>query len=112
LTEDEHTLLRWLIEHGSSEAQEYFPQIERASVVSHCRCGCPTIDLGIGGALTSTAGPSHILADYIGETPEGWLVGVLLHAREGKLSELEIYNLSEHEGPYSLPLISSLKPFY
>lgn len=77
-------------------------------MVSRCGRGCPLIDLGSGGAFICTAGPSQILADFIGETPGGW--GVLLHAREGKLSELEIYNLSGHEGACSLPLISTLKP--
>jgi len=54
LTEDERTLLKWLIEHGSSEAQGFFTQFEQASVVGQCGCGCPTINLGIAGALTST----------------------------------------------------------
>jgi len=44
----------------------------------------------------------------LGTTPENFQVGVILHAREGKLSELEIYPLLETTG--SLPKIESLKP--
>jgi hypothetical protein len=36
---------------------------------------------------------------------------VLLHARQGKLAEMEVYNLSEHDGKFSLPSIETLKPF-
>jgi hypothetical protein len=110
LSPDERTLLVWLIEHGTSDALEYAAQIEQARVVGRCRCGCPTIDLGIAGAKERTVGGSKILADFVGETLEGFRVGVLLHAREGKLSELEVYSL-DREGIFSLPTIESLKPF-
>jgi hypothetical protein len=111
LTPEERSLLEWLVENGIPEAREFSSQLEGIRVVGGCGCGCPTIALGVEGAKEATKGPSQILADYIGETPEGWLVGVLLHARKGKLSELEVYNLSEHDGQYSLPTIASLKPF-
>jgi hypothetical protein len=111
LTVEEKTLLEWLMEQGSPEAREFTPQLEHARVVGRCGCGCPTIDLGIGASDTRTVGASQILAEFVGTSPEGWQVGVLLHARDGKLSELEIYNLSEHEGAYSLPSISTLTPF-
>jgi len=111
LSEDECSLLIWLVENGNPEARAYMPQLETVRVVGRCRCGCPSIDLAVGDAKEATTGASHILADYIGTTPEGWQVGVQLHARDGKLSELEVYNLSEHEGAYPLPTIASLKPF-
>lgn len=110
LTREERNLLTWLIEHGSPEAHRFAAQLERARVVGSCGCGCPTIDLGIDGA-PATHGASQILADFVGTTREGWQVGVLLHCRKGTLSELEIYNLSEPEGRFSLPEISTLIPF-
>jgi hypothetical protein len=112
LSEDERTLLVWLIEHGIPEAHEFTGQMEEARVVGRCACGCPSIDLGIRGAKRRTVGPSQILADFMGKTPEGLEVVVLLHARGGKLSELEIYNFPEHEGAFSLPTLGSLKPTY
>jgi hypothetical protein len=111
LTPEERTLLEWLIEHGKPEARDFTTQLQGIRVVGRCRCGCPTIDLGVEGAKEATTGASQILADFVGQTPEGWQVGVLLHVRSCKLSELEVYNLSEHEGAYSLPTIASLKPF-
>lgn len=111
LTPEERILLEWLVEHGDSEGRAFSSQLEGIRVVGGCGCGCPTIALGVEGAKEATAGPSQILADFLGETPDGWQAGILLHAREGKLSELEVYNLSEHDGPYSLPTIDSLKPF-
>ena len=55
--------------------------------------------------------PSVLVADFVGETPAGRQVGVILHAREGRLSELEVYDFSEHDGAFPLPSIESLKPF-
>lgn len=111
LSPDERRLIEWLIEHGSPEPCNFASQVAEARVIGRCRCGCPTIDLGIGAIKERTVGASQILADFIGETPEGFRVGVLLHAREGKLSELEVYNLSDCAGAFSLPVIESLKPF-
>lgn len=111
LTSEESVLIVWLLDNGSPAARDFVPQLDGIRVVGKCLCGCPTIDLAVSGSDKSTTGASQILADFVGETSKGWQVGVLLHARDGKLSELEIYNLSEHEGAYSLPTIPSLKPF-
>ena len=110
LSPDERKLLEWLIAHGTPEAENFAPQLAEVRVVGRCHCGCPTIDLDIAGTKEHSVGASQILAGYVGETREGFQVVVLLHAREGKLSELEVYSLSEHEGTFSLPVIESLKP--
>lgn len=111
LSAKERTLLDWLVNNGSPEAIHYLPQLSEVRVVGRCKCGCPSIDLGIAGASAATSGPSQIIADFLGETPDGLRVGVILHAREGKLSELEVYGLSGDEGSFTLPLLESLKPF-
>ena len=51
----------------------------------------------------------NILADFVGKTPDGIEVGVILHAREGEISELEVYAIPDVSGPFSLPSIESLK---
>jgi hypothetical protein len=109
LNDAERSLLEWLLAHGSPDARQYAPQLLQARVVGRCTCGCPTIDLAMGDRQQRTVGPSHVLADFEGITPEGIKVGVILHAREGQLSELEIYALPEADGPFSLPMIESLK---
>ena len=110
LTDAERTLLEWLIAHGGPEARQYAPQVSQVRVVARCTCGCPTIDLAIGERRHRTVGASLVLADFEGVTPEGIEVGVILHAREGQLSELEVYALPEVDGSFGFPRIESLKP--
>lgn len=76
--------------------------------MSRCRCGCPTIDLAIGTRAGSTRGASDIMAEAFGESPEGYAVTVILHVREGLLSELEVY-ANGNVGPFTTPSPLSLK---
>jgi len=103
--------LEWLIANGIPEAQTYAAQLDHLRVVGRCGCGCPTVDLAFGDSQHNTTGPSHILADCVGVTPEGIEVGIMLHAREDKISELEIYSLAGCEHPFGLPRIETLKQF-
>jgi hypothetical protein len=105
----EIALLKWLLANGNPDARKYENQTERLRVVGRCTCGCPTVDLATGERDRRTVGPSNILADFAGVTAEGVEVGVILHAREGQISELEIYSLTDKEGPFGLPTIESLR---
>lgn len=109
LSAEERTLIEWLLANGSPDAKQFAPQIADLRVVARCTCGCPTIDLAVGDREERTVGPSHILADFDGLTPGGINVGVILHAREGQISELEVYAKADVEIPFSLPSIESLK---
>lgn len=109
LTDAERALLEWLLANGSPEAKQYASQLSQVRVVGRCTCGCPSIDLAIGDRQQRTVGPSHVLADFEGVTADGIEVGLILHAREGQLSELEVYPMPEVDGPFSLPAIKSLK---
>jgi hypothetical protein len=111
LTREERTLLEWLIDNGSADAKEYSPQLANLSVVGICTCGCPTIDLALEGHDQRKTAPSKILADFGGTTPEGIAVGVILYAREGEISELEVYSTTDMKEPFRLPTIESLKQF-
>jgi hypothetical protein len=99
---EEIALLEWLLDHGSGDAPKYRYQIPLLRVVGSCECGCPTIDLAIGGTSHKT-GASHIIADGEGTSPEGAFVGVILHVREGEISELEVYSMTGQEKSFSLP---------
>jgi hypothetical protein len=81
------------------------------SVVSHCGCGCPTIDLAVDGRAAPLSSPTTILADTEGLSPEGVRVGIIVHGREGLISELEIYSMAGDEGKFSLPRINDLASF-
>jgi hypothetical protein len=103
LTSAERELLTWLISNGTPEARNYIPQMEELRVISRCACGCPTVD------FHPPVGPSQILADFYGVTSENVEVGVILHARDGRLSEMEVYSISQQDGLFGLPQINSLK---
>ncbi len=109
LTEKERKLLEWLSANGRPNAKPYLSQIANVKVVGKCTCGCPTIDLALGDREQPNTGPSVILADFVGRTPEGTEVGVIVHAREREISELEIYAIPGCDGRFSLPSVESLK---
>lgn len=71
------------------------------------RCGCPTIDLAVDGQA-SPFGGSTILADFEAHPPGGGLVGILLHARSGLLSELEVYSIDGVKSAFPLPRIEDI----
>jgi hypothetical protein len=105
LSREEVSLLEWLLGHGRPDASQYLPQIPKLRVVTKCGCGCPTVDFALGGDRKD--GPSRIIADGEGTSPEGVRVGVCVHVREGEISELEVYSCYG-EANFRLPEIASL----
>lgn len=102
LTVDERRLLEWLIANGNAEASAYAAQLPQVKVVARCTCGCPTLGLALGGKTCRTVGVTTILADAAGYSPENVPVNVILHAREGEISELEVVSCDETE-VFSMP---------
>ena len=100
--------MRWLVAHGTPEAENYAGQIERVGVVSECTCGCPSIDLAMRDQKTEVRGGSIIISDVVGASPEGVQVNVILHVRGDVLSELEVYAVGGTV-PFSLPRPEDLK---
>jgi hypothetical protein len=109
LTTEERILLEWLISNGSPSAARYASQIHRVTVVSRCTCGCPTIDLALNGKHMN--GSSEVIADFVGKSPEGVQVGVILHCRGGQISELEVYAIDQVKGVFRLPSPDALVAF-
>jgi hypothetical protein len=77
--------------------------------VCECTCGCPTIDLALVDEGLPTTGPSRIIADAEGESPEGFKVNVIVHLRGDVISELDVVGF-DTTGPFALPLPSDLRP--
>lgn len=104
LTPGEVGLLQWLLAHGRDGVSPYRLQLNRATVVSRCTCGCASINLAIDGvnAYTPQAG-MIILSDYYYRTPSGNLCGVFASACDGKLAGLELWSVDGAETPSSLP---------
>ena len=110
LNSEERTLIEWLLANGSPVSAAYLQQLEGLHVVARCGCGCPTVDLAVADTQASTTGASQILADFLGMTPGRIKVGVILHVRQGKISELEVYSLAGQPSR-SLPLITTLTKY-
>ena len=108
LTEDERALLAWLLEHGCPTPAEK-AQLSSVRVAGHCDCGCRTVHLAVAGKQAPLARESAIIADFFGKDPNGVFVGVMLHVREGLLSELEVYSLNDVK-TYALPRPEELQP--
>jgi hypothetical protein len=108
LTSTEEQLIRWMLDHGNPEAQDFLPQLEKAKVTPfRCRCGCASINLSIDG-LPVPSGGMHILADFIFGADED-LSGIFVFEQGGVLAGLEVYGLAG-DAPKTLPLSDSLKP--
>ena len=88
LTVEERTLLKWLVTTVDEHQTAYAAQVDAAKVVGHCECGCGSIHFAEG--LLTDGGPNkEIIADISSRTPNH-LVDVILWARGGRLSLLEI----------------------
>jgi hypothetical protein len=112
LNAEERTLIEWLIANGVPEAGAFKQQLADLHVIGRCSCGCPTVDLTLRDSQQVATGPSQILADFFGVTPEGVQVGVILHARQDRISELEVYSLGTTDTTdraFGLPRIETLK---
>lgn len=84
-------------------------QLPLVSVASRCGCGCPTINLAVDGKVASHRSPSLILSEASGVSPEGVSFGIILHCRDGLISELEVYPLKDVA--FTLPEIEQIE-FY
>jgi hypothetical protein len=89
LTADEHDLIEAMLGAVRSGVGRYIGQLESAKVVGGCGCGCPSIDLSTASGVADKSPTPVILADA--ESPEGVSVGVILWARGGCLSGLEVH---------------------
>jgi hypothetical protein len=109
LTEQEHGLIRWLLEHGGQEASTFLPQLESARVVSRCSCGCASIDFSVAGRTGSPQAGLHVLSDYQWNNAEGHLLGVFVFAREELLAGLECWSIDGQSTASALPLPEQLR---
>ncbi len=89
LTVDEHDLIEALLGAVRSGVSRYIGQLELLEVVGGCGCGCPSIDISVVSDAADGKPTPVILADA--ESPGGVPVGVILWARGGRLSGLEVH---------------------
>lgn len=89
LTAEEHDLIEAMLGALRSGVGRYIGQLEEAEVAGGCGCGCPSINFSAESTVTGTKPIPVILADA--ESPEGVPVGIILWARGGCLSGLEVH---------------------
>ena len=89
-------------------AGRYLGQLPRVQVVGGCCCGCPSIDLAVGDKSREGSVAPVIVADA--ESPEGVPVGVILWARGGALSGLEVHPWNGSD-TIRIPAVESLLNF-
>jgi hypothetical protein len=89
LTEDEHDLIEAMLGALRSGVSRFIGQLESAEVIGGCGCGCPSIDIAVVSDAADGKPTPVILADAV--SPGGVSVGVILWARDGRLSGLEVH---------------------
>jgi hypothetical protein len=93
LTDEERTLIRWMLDHAPGDVAPFLQQLDGARVVSGCPCGCASIDLEIDGHPTGREDGLRILADFL-YGDETTLCGAFVFEKEGVLAGLEVYGLA------------------
>jgi hypothetical protein len=109
LTAAERELLTWFLDRTDA-GRPYLDQVSTVRVVGSCACGCPTIDFAAPNETSAAEGASTIVADGYGLVAGGEKVGVIVHVREARLSELEIYGM-EAKAPFGLPSLESCEAY-
>jgi len=108
LNAGERLLIAGLLARLKEDRQRYLAQLHLADVVGGCECGCPSVDISIGGAGPQTLEGSGILVGGDATSPEGTPVGVLLWVRDRELVSLEVHAWDETQS-FGLPRPETLK---
>jgi hypothetical protein len=103
-------LVKWLLEHGTSEARELLPQLDRARVVSRCSCSCASVDFSVDGKVAQPKSGMSVVSDYRWDNPEGYLFGVFVYARQGLLSGIDLRSIDGCGTANALPNTDQLCP--
>jgi hypothetical protein len=107
----EKEVTEWLIANGSASEEKklsFLAQLEHATVVRRCPCGCASIDFAVGGRESPETGIVPI-GDFI--TPES-KHGIFAFSKGDLLAGVEIYQLAGSDLPAELPLPSGFTPFH
>jgi len=90
LTEKERSIVVWLLQHGNEEASKYLPEVEQATVVGRCPCGCKTIYFAISGHRPKNDG-MNVLSNYYWGDDDGHTNGIFVYSISGQPAGLQIY---------------------
>ena len=110
LTEQERSLIRWLLEHGKQQAAAFVPQISDARVVARCACGCASVELAIAGRCAPKSVGMEILSDFGWRDASGHHFGAYVFARGGLLAGLDLWSIDGQATATRLPEPGELSP--
>lgn len=108
LTEKERSFTRQLIEHANvseEEKKKYLAQLESATVVRMCECGCASIDFAIAGVASEPGVPLAPFGDFLAKDQR---FGVFVFSKHDTLAGVEIYSLADLDLPSEFPDSSEL----
>jgi len=111
LSEEERSLLIWLVDNGDEEARSLKHEIERVTVETECGCGCASIDFAVDGKSLKVNSGMIVVSDHLYESENGNQMGCFLYSIEGHLAGIEVYSLDGEETPNVLPNPQKLYPF-
>jgi hypothetical protein len=111
LSELERALVARLLAFVAPDADELTSQIPFLQVVGVCGCGCATVNFQAEAeaiAADDAGADSRVVSEALGTTPSGIGIGLLLWARDDRLSGLEVYACGGAMD--ELPLVDTLVP--
>jgi hypothetical protein len=94
LSREERSLLELLLRREFAGREQLLDQARTVCTMgSSCSCGCPSFSLVANRSLPAAPVEQRMVSDAHGVDPGGNLVGLLLFADDGYLSNLEIYGM-------------------
>ena len=102
LTSHERVVTRWAIEHGAGEAEakaRYLAQLDRATVIGECQCGCASLEFAVDGRAAHGKG-REILGDFATMDRE---YGLCVFASQGQLDGVEVFQMAACRPCATLP---------
>jgi len=108
LTEKERSFTRQLIERANlseEEKKKYLAQLESATVIRMCECGCASIDFAIAGVTSEPGAPLDTFGDFVAKDQR---FGVFVFSKRGTLAGVEMYSLADLDLPSGFPDSSAL----
>jgi hypothetical protein len=106
----ERSITKWMLEHGGRDNSKYLLQLDKATVIRTCDCGCASVDFQIQDLPMNASAGLDILSDYLYKV-ESEVFGIFVFAKDEVLAGLEVYSCSGESTPKTLPETSSLIPF-
>ncbi|TGK77679.1 hypothetical protein EHQ24_18860 [Leptospira noumeaensis] len=108
LTEEETTIILWLLKNSPSNLTHHINNIANIIVQDKCKCGCASIDFLNRKEYKKSN--LTIISDFKWKDNKNNLFGIFLFEVNSKLAGLEVYSIDGNaETPKILPNIQNLQ---